>query len=384
MKISKIPIKDNDTLYKFYNQCINEKVLAIDTEFIRENTYYPSLCLIQIAGSDFASAIDPLSGVDLSIIWKLLENKNILKVFHAARQDIEIFLNLTGKIPYPIYDTQIAAMFCGLGDQIGYEGLVNKFLGLSVNKELQFTNWLQRPLSKNQIEYAISDVTHLIKIYPIITKLINDSNRTEWVEKEMQSISDQSLYKIDPLDIWKRIKLKNSKPKILNLLKHLAAWRENECKKQNIPRNKLIRDDVLVNVSYQSPQTIIELKKIRAFPKQLSHKNCNDIIETIQNANRIIQEDWPNVIKTYKKSNISSNSLELLKLLLKFSSEESGLAEKLIANNDDLRDLIEAKNNDLRVFKGWRNDIFGKEAISLLNGTLGFRLENGQVKKIQI
>ena len=384
MKISKIPIKDNDTLYKFYNQCINEKVLAIDTEFIRENTYYPSLCLIQIAGSDFASAIDPLSGVDLSIIWKLLENKNILKVFHAARQDIEIFLNLTGKIPYPIYDTQIAAMFCGLGDQIGYEGLVNKFLGLSVNKELQFTNWLQRPLSKNQIEYAISDVTHLIKIYPIITKLINDSNRTEWVEKEMQSISDQSLYKIDPLDIWKRIKLKNSKPKTLNLLKHLAAWRENECKKQNIPRNKLIRDDVLVNVSYQSPQTIIELKKIRAFPKQLSHKNCNDIIETIQNANRIIQEDWPNVIKTYKKSNISSNSLELLKLLLKFSSEESGLAEKLIANNDDLRDLIEAKNNDLRVFKGWRNDIFGKEAILLLNGTLGFRLENGQVKKIQI
>ena len=384
MKISKIPIKDNDTLYKFYNQCINEKVLAIDTEFIRENTYYPSLCLIQIAGSDFASAIDPLSGVDLSIIWKLLENKNILKVFHAARQDIEIFLNLTGKIPYPIYDTQIAAMFCGLGDQIGYEGLVNKFLGLSVNKELQFTNWLQRPLSKNQIDYAISDVTHLIKIYPIITKLINDSNRTEWVEKEMQSISDQSLYKIDPLDIWKRIKLKNSKPKTLNLLKHLAAWRENECKKQNIPRNKLIRDDVLVNVSYQSPQTIIELKKIRAFPKQLSHKNCNDIIETIQNANRIIQEDWPNVIKTYKKSNISSNSLELLKLLLKFSSEESGLAEKLIANNDDLRDLIEAKNNDLRVFKGWRNDIFGKEAISLLNGTLGFRLENGQVKKIQI
>ena len=384
MKISKIPIKDNDTLYKFYNQCINEKVLAIDTEFIRENTYYPSLCLIQIAGSDFASAIDPLSGVDLSIIWKLLENKNILKVFHAARQDIEIFLNLTGKIPYPIYDTQISAMFCGLGDQIGYEGLVNKFLGLSVNKELQFTNWLQRPLSKNQIEYAISDVTHLIKIYPIITKLINDSNRTEWVEKEMQSISDQSLYKIDPLDIWKRIKLKNSKPKTLNLLKHLAAWRENECKKQNIPRNKLIRDDVLVNVSYQSPQTIIELKKIRAFPKQLSHKNCNNIIETIQEANRIIKEDWPDVMKIHKKPNISSNSVELLRLLLKVSSEESGLAEKLIANSNDLRDLIEAKNNDLRVFKGWRYDIFGKQAISLLNGTLGFRLENGQVKKIQI
>ncbi|MDA0763904.1 MAG: ribonuclease D [Proteobacteria bacterium] len=384
MKISKIPIKDNDTLYKFYNQCINEKVLAIDTEFIRENTYYPSLCLIQIAGSDFASAIDPFSGIDLSIIWKLLANKNILKVFHAAKQDIEIFLNLTGEIPYPIYDTQIAAMFCGLGDQIGYEGLVNKFLGLSVNKELQFTNWLQRPLSKNQIDYAISDVTHLMKIYPLIEKLINKSNRTEWVEKEMQSISDQNLYEIDPFDIWKRIKLKNSKPKTLNLLKYLAAWRENECKEKNIPRNKLIRDEVLVNVSYQSPQNIVELKKIRAFPKQLSHKNCNDIIETIQNANKIIQEDWPNVIKTYKKSNISSNSVELLRLLLKVSSEESGLAEKLIANSDDLRDLIDAKNNDLRVFKGWRNDVFGKEAISLLNGNLGFRLENGQVKKIQI
>jgi ribonuclease D len=384
MESSKNPIIDNDTLYKFYNQCINEKVLAIDTEFIRENTYYPSLCLIQIAGSDFAGAIDPLSGVDLSIIWKLLENKNILKVFHAARQDIEIFFNLTGEIPYPIYDTQIAAMFCGLGDQIGYEGLVNKFLGLSVNKELQFTNWLQRPLSKNQIDYAISDVTHLIKIYPLIEKLINDSHRTEWVEKEMQSINDQNLYKVDPLDIWKRIKLKNSKPKTLNLLKYLAAWRENKCKEKNIPRNKLIRDDVLVNLSYQSPQNIIELKKIRAFPKQLSHKDCNDIIETIKNANKIIQEDLPNVITTYKKSNISSNSLELLRLLLKVSSEESGLAEKLIANSDDLRDLIEAKNNNLRVFKGWRNDIFGKQAISLLNGKLGFRLENGQIKKIQI
>ena len=178
MNILNKPITDQDTLNKFYNQCIKEKILAIDTEFIRETTYYPSLCLIQIAGSDFAGAIDPLSGLDLKPILGLLINKNILKVFHAARQDIEIFLNLTGEIPYPIYDTQIAGMFCGLGDQIGYEGLVHHFLDLRVNKELQFTNWFQRPLSKQQIDYAISDVTHLIKIYPLINKIIQDSNRS--------------------------------------------------------------------------------------------------------------------------------------------------------------------------------------------------------------
>ena len=188
------PITDQDTLNDFYNKCKIEKVLAVDTEFIRDSTYYPSLCLIQIAGINFAAAIDPLAKLDMSPIWELLLNKNILKVFHAGRQDIEIFLGLMGEIPTPIYDTQIAAMFCGLGDQVGYESLVNNFLGLSVNKEHQFTNWLQRPLSKNQINYAISDVTHLINIFPLIRQAIKDNNREEWVTKELEHLSKKELY----------------------------------------------------------------------------------------------------------------------------------------------------------------------------------------------
>ena len=382
MNILNKPITDDDTLNKFYNQCIKEKILAIDTEFIRENTYYPSLCLIQIAGSDFAGAIDPLSGVDLKPIWKLLINKNILKVFHAARQDIEIFLNLTGKIPYPIYDTQIAGMFCGLGDQIGYERLVNRFLNLPVNKEYQFTNWLQRPLSKQQIDYAISDVTHLIKIYPLINKLIEDSDRTEWVDKEMMYLSDKSLYHIEPNEVWKRIKLKNSKPQILNTLKYLAMWRENECRERDIPRNKLIRDDALINISYASSKTIDELKKIRGLPKNLSHKDLDQIIYIIQEAKKIDKVQWPSVSQNYNKSLVSKSSIELLKLLLKFCSEESGLDEKLIADTDDLRSVIEGKKDDLKLFKGWRNDVFGKNVLSLLDGKIAFSIKKGEIKKL--
>ena len=216
MNIINTPITDQNTLNNFYQKCTKEKFLAIDTEFIRDSTYYPSLCLIQIAGIDFAGAIDPLAKLDMSPIWKLLLNKNILKIFHAGRQDIEIFFELIGEIPSPIYDTQIAAMFCGHGDQIGYEGLVNSFLGLSVNKEHQFTNWLQRPLSNDQINYAISDVTHLIKIFPLINNVIKDNNREDWVRNELEHLSKKELYQINPDEVWKKIKLKNSNPKMLN------------------------------------------------------------------------------------------------------------------------------------------------------------------------
>ena len=230
-------IRDNTTLKKFCKKCINEKVLAIDTEFIRENTYYPILSLIQIASDSFSAIIDPLSDIDLQPFWEILSNKEILKVFHAGRQDIEIFFNLTGKIPTPIYDTQIAAMFCGLGDQVSYDGLVNKFLGLTISKESQFSNWLQRPLANKQIQYALSDVTHLIKIFPLIKKKIKETNREEWVEKEFQYLTNKQIYNTNPKEVWKKIKIKNPKREVLNILKYLAEWREIECKKRNLEKN---------------------------------------------------------------------------------------------------------------------------------------------------
>ena len=377
------PITDQNTLNDFYNKCKIEKVLAVDTEFIRDSTYYPSLCLIQIAGINFAAAIDPLAKLDMSPIWKLLLNKNILKVFHAGRQDIEIFFGLMGEIPTPIYDTQIAAMFCGLGDQVSYESLVNKFLGLSVNKEHQFTNWLQRPLSKNQINYAISDVTHLINIFPLIRKAIKDNNREEWVTKELEHLSKKGLYKVKADEVWKKIKLKNSNPQMLNLLKYLAYWRENECKKRNVPRNRLIRDDVLINISFSKPKTISELKKIRAIPKNLSNDDFSQILEVIDKAEKVKREEWP-LISTSTSPQISKSSLELLKILLKYCSEENGLAEKVIANTDDLKSILEGQKKNMKVFTGWRKKIFGEMALSLLNGKLAFKIEKGKIKKIDI
>ena len=377
------PITDQNTLNDFYNKCKIEKVLAVDTEFIRDSTYYPSLCLIQIAGINFAAAIDPLAKLDMSPIWELLLNKNILKVFHAGRQDIEIFFGLMGEIPTPIYDTQIAAMFCGLGDQVSYESLVNNFLGLSVNKEHQFTNWLQRPLSKNQINYAISDVTHLINIFPLIRKAIKDNNREEWVTKELEYLSKKELYQVRADEVWKKIKLKNSNPQMLNLLKYLAYWRENECKKRNIPRNRLIRDDVLINISFSKPKTMSELKKIRAIPKNLSNDDFSQILEVIDKAEKVRREEWP-LISTSTSPQISKSSLELLKILLKYCSEENGLAEKVIANTDDLKSILEGQKKNMKVFTGWRNKIFGEMALSLLNGKLAFKIEKGKIKKIDI
>ena len=315
VKINKI-IVDNYTLKEFINKCLKQKVLAIDTEFIRDNTYYPILCLVQIAGEDFAAAIDPLSGIDMKPIWDLLSNEKILKVFHSGRQDIEIFLNLTGEIPKPIYDTQIAAMFCGLGDQVGYEKLVDKFLNLSINKENQFTNWLQRPLTKSQLDYAISDVTHLMKIFPSINKLILDAGRQEWVSKEIEQLYKKDLYNVDPEKAWKRIKIKYSKSETLNILKILAKWRENKCKERNIPRNRLIRDEDLVNISLFKPNKIDLFNKIRGMPKKVSVSDLNEIVKIIKDAEKIDPNTWPKVTKFNKKSNVNKCSLDFLKLLL--------------------------------------------------------------------
>ncbi len=376
-------IRDNNTLKKFCKKCINEKVLAIDTEFIRENTYYPILCLIQIASNSFSAVIDPLSEIDLQPVWEILSNQNILKVFHAGRQDIEIFFNLTGKIPTPIYDTQIAAMFCGLGDQVSYDGLVNNFLKLTISKESQFSNWLQRPLTNKQIDYALSDVNYLIKIYPLIKKTIKETNREDWVEKELACLSNKKIYDINPIEIWKKIKIKNPNREILNILKYLAEWREIECKKRNIPRNRLIRDEILVTLSQLKPTNIFSIKKIRGIPKSLNDKDLNKILKIIKFSYEIEPEKWPKITKQIKKINVNKASLDLLKLLLTYCSQKSGLAEKLIAEADELRLILDGQMKDLKVFKGWRNEIFGKYVDQLLKGKIAFTIKDNKIEKLE-
>ncbi len=375
-------IRDNSTLNKFCNKCIKEKVLAIDTEFIRENTYYPVLCLIQIASDTFSAIIDPLSEIDMEPVWELLSNEKILKVFHAGRQDLEIFFNLTGKIPKPIYDTQIAAMFCGLGDQVSYDRLVNKFLGLTLSKESQFSNWLQRPLTKNQLQYALSDVKYLIKIFPLIKKIIRETNRVDWVEKELQYLTSKKIYDINPKEVWKKIKIKNPNREVLNILKYLAEWREIECKKRDLPKNRLIRDEILVNISQLKPSDILSLKKIRGIPKILCDNDLNNILKIIKISQKIETDKWP-VTPKHKKLNVNKGSLELLKLLLSYCSQKSGLAEKLITDSDELRLILDGQKEGLEVFRGWRNEIFGKFVNPLLNGQIAFTIKDNKIKKLE-
>ena len=376
-------IRDNSTLKKFCNKCIKEKVLAIDTEFIRENTYYPVLCLVQIASDSFSAIIDPLSEIEMKPVWEILSDERILKVFHAGRQDLEIFFNITGKIPTPIYDTQIAAMFCGLGDQVSYDGLVNKFLGLTISKESQFSNWLQRPLTNKQLQYALSDVNYLIKIFPLIKKLIRETNREEWVEKEFQYITNEKIYNINPNEVWKKIKIKNTKRDVLNILKYLAEWREIECKKRNLPRNRLIRDEILVYISQLKPSDVFSIKKIRGIPKILSDKDLNEILKIIEISRKIEPVKWPKIPKNSKKLNVNKVSLDLLKLLLSYCSQKSGLAEKLITDADELRLILDGQKEDLEVFRGWRNEIFGKYVHLLLGGKIAFTIKDKKIKKIE-
>ena len=376
-------ISDNSTLKKFCKKCIKEKVLAIDTEFVRENTYYPILCLIQIASVNFSAIIDPISEIDMKPVWELLSNKKILKVFHAGRQDIEIFFNLTGQIPEPIYDTQIAAMFCGLGDQVSYDGLVNKFLGLTLTKESQFSNWLQRPLADNQLKYALADVSYLIRVFPLIKKVIKNTDREEWVEREIQYLKDEKLFNINSDEVWERIKVKNPKRETLNVLKYLAEWREIECKKRNIPRNRLIRDEILVNLSHLKPKNIFSIKRIRGIPKSLSDDDLNKILEKIEISQNVDINNWPKIPKYSRKSNINKGSLDLLKLLLSYCSQESGLAEKLIADADELRSILDGQKTDLKVFSGWRNEILGKFVHLLMEGKIAFTIKNNKLKKIE-
>ena len=377
-------IRSNDTLKEFYNKCIKEKVLAIDTEFIRENTYYPVLCLVQIASETFSAIIDPLSEINMEPIWELLSNKEIIKVFHAGKQDLEIFFNLTGKIPEPIYDTQIAAMFCGLGDQVSYDVLVNKFLGLTLSKDSQYSNWLQRPLTKNQLQYALLDVEYLIKVFPLIKKMIKDYKREGWVEKEIKFLTSKELYNINPNEVWQRIKIKNPKRDVLNVLKFLAKWREIESKNRNIPRNKLIRNEILVNLSQSKPKDIFSIKNIRGIPKTLSNNDLNNILKVIKASQNIVPNKWPKISEYSKQLNVNKESLDLLKLLLSYCSRQSGLAEKLIANTDELRLILDGQNEDLKIFSGWRNEIFGKFVKLLLKGEIAFTIKDNKIKKIEL
>ena len=378
-------IDDTQTLINIIKSIENKPFIAIDTEFIRESTYFSKLCLIQIATEDISFAIDPLKNeIDLNPLWELLNEKDPIKVMHSGRQDMEIFYNKTNKLPTPVYDTQVAAMVCGFGDQVGYDQLVKKLLNVDIDKSSRVSDWSYRPLSDKQISYAISDVTYLAKAYKILNNEILKNNRSHWIEKEMLNFTNIKNYQTNPDEAWKKIKLRTSKRDFLNRVKFLATWRELLSIKKNITKNRLIRDDCLLDLASTNPRSILEFKRIRGFPGGQNGKLIPEILSVLKEANSISEDNWPMLDNKKYKKLTSASTLELLKVLLKYISEKNNVAPKLLASQSELELLSLGEYRKISILKDWRYEIFGKYALDLCNGNLSLSLEKNKIKLIKL
>lgn len=360
--------------------------ITLDTEFLREKTYYPKLCLIQLSGPDGnAVAIDPLMNLNLTSFFRLLENPDILKILHAARQDLEIFYRLMGKVPAPLFDTQIAAMVCGYGDSVGYENLVRNITGAQLDKSVQFTDWSRRPLSQRQIDYALGDVTHLIQVYKHLAIKLEESGRTEWLMQEEEIMANPATYENPPHEAYKRIKLRTPKPKMLAVLRELCAWREEVAQSRDLPRGWVMRDDTLADMAAQVPGTLEQLSKIRNVPQDLAKNNIgNTLLGLIQKGLSTPKQDMPAIEKKAALSPTASACADILKMLLKVQCAQSGVATKLVADQEDIEAIAMDDNADVPALKGWRLELFGRDALALKKGELAIGLNNGAIVKYDV
>ena len=382
MKIHPL-ISDTNTLIALVDRLATMPFVAVDTEFMRENSYWPDLCLIQIASSDEAAAIDPKAeGLDMKPLLDLLvDNRDVLKIFHAGGQDLEIVHNLTGKTPIPLFDTQIAAMALGFGEQVGYSNLVESMLGHVLDKGARFTDWSRRPLDKRQIDYAIADVTHLATIFPKMVDKLRKTDRGGWLDEEMERLADPSSFAYPPEDAWKRLKVPGRNPQLLGRLKAIAAWRETEARGKNLPRGRIIKDDTLGELAAHPPKTQDDLGKIRGLS---AGWRSNDIggrlMQALAIATPMAMEELPQ--RDLKRPGLTKDGAlvgDLLKLLLKIRSRDTGVAPKLIARSDELEALAAGVRDGLNILTGWRFDQFGSDALDLVEGRLAFGIVNGKL-----
>ncbi|AFN56466.1 ribonuclease D [Zymomonas mobilis] len=376
-------ITDSATLAALCSRLSRADFIAIDTEFIRENSYWPELCLIQIADDKEAAAIDPLApGLDMTPLTDLLvNNEDILKVFHAGGQDLEIILHHTGKMPFPLFDTQIAAMALGVGEQVGYSNLVERYLSIKLDKGARFTDWSHRPLDRRQLDYAIADVTHLATLFPMLLKELRDKGRGAWLDQEMERLADPSQYINDPEKSWLRIRMPNRKADILGRLKALAAWREIEAQNRNIPRGRIAKDETLADLAIHPPRRQSDLVKVRGLSGSWGSNDIGQrLMEAIENAEALRPEEIPQ--RSDRKLCIGKDGAmiaDLLKLLLKMRARDAEVAARLIAKSDDIEGIIAGERENNPVLTGWRYDIFGKEAIALIEGKMAFSVQKGKI-----
>ncbi|HCP00494.1 MAG: ribonuclease D [Alphaproteobacteria bacterium] len=379
-------INKTDALAALCGRLADADYVTVDTEFMRESTFWPILCLVQVAGPDDEAIIDPLAdGIDLSPLYDLIGNDNVLKVMHAAKQDIEIFHHEGGVTPKPLFDTQIAAMVAGFGDQVGYETLISKLTNVRPDKGSRFTDWSQRPLTDAQLEYALADVTHLRPAYEKLRRQIEKSGRLEWIEEEMVKVADPKIYEVVPEESWRRLKPKRNQPKYLAMLQAVAAWRDREAMDRNLPRNRLMRDDVLAQIAARPPEDEHSLQRMRGIPKNFASGRLGQgLLAAISEGRAMPNDRAPTITEPVSLPPGTGALMDLLKVLLKFKCDTRQVAQKLVATVADLESIAAASDADVPALKGWRRDIFGNDALRLKAGEIALAANHGKVQIIEI
>jgi ribonuclease D len=355
--------------------------VAVDTEFMRETTFWPKLCLIQLAGPDEALIVDPLAeGIDLAPFYALMANERVVKVFHAARQDIEIVHVQAGIIPHPIFDTQVAAMVCGFGDSISYVTLVKRVTGKELDKTSRFTDWARRPLSQKQLQYALGDVTHLRDIYKHLKSDLAKTGRAHWLGEEMATLTDPKTYVTHPEEAWKRLKLKVRNRKGLAVLMELAAWRERQAQAQNVPRSRVLRDEALYDIANHAPTDVAKLSELRTLSEGFSRSaRAREIVDIVKLGLARDPNSVPPLHSGTPNQGDAGATIDLLRVLLKAAAQRHGVAPRLIADSDDLERIALENEPNVPAMSGWRRELFGENALRLKRGELALMMSNGEV-----
>src|SRR5215203_5398866 len=367
-------ISSTDALAAACDRLSQHPFVTVDTEFLRETTYYPKLCLIQMASSDPGEAylVDPLAeGISLEPFMALMANRNVVKVFHSARQDLEIVWNMGGIVPHPLFDTQVAAMVCGYGDSVSYEQLANDLAKERIDKSSRFTDWSRRPLSDAQLTYALSDVTHLVKVYQELLAQLQDNGRLAWLDEEMAILSSPETYRADPENAWKRLVGRLRKPKEIAVLMEVAAWREREAQSRDVPRGRVLKDDAVVDLAVSAPRSVEALGRLRSIPNGFERSRTGaDILEAVERGLARDPKTLPSLERPRQRGG-SGAVVELMKVLLKAIAEQEGVAPKIIATVEELEAIAEDDFADVPSLHGWRRKLFGEKALALKNGQLG-------------
>ena len=378
------PITTTSELAAVCRRMASHPFITVDTEFLRETTYYPLLCVAQMASADEAVVVDALApGIDLAPFFALMANEKVMKVFHAARQDIEIVWHRAKLIPHPVFDTQVAAMVLGYGDSISYDQLVQRITGDTLDKSHRFTDWTRRPLSEAQLSYAVSDVTHLRDVYAALVDDLGRRARVDWVQEEMQVLTSADTYRMDPENAWQRLKTRVRKPKELAVLIEVAAWREREAQSRDVPRSRVLKDDAIADIAVQAPTTIEKLKSLRSLPKGFERSRWGEAI--VAAVARGLARD-PKTLPRPARLQSSTNGaavVELLKVLLRMISERHHVAAKVIATVDDLERIAADDAADVPALTGWRRELFGEKALALKHGKLALATEKGRVAAVE-